>query len=168
MAHLPRIEFVDHRALLTAQQLHAVQMVAYAQEAKLLGAIYFPPLERTVDDVQATDEVFMAAFMNQELVGAASVWPDPEEMGIDIASLVVDPRVQRQGIGKALMASVLATHGSGKVTVQTGAKNLPALSLYARAGFVELRRWFVGSEPLELVKLQRLPSVSSEGEKIAT
>jgi ribosomal protein S18 acetylase RimI-like enzyme len=160
MAHLPRIQFVDHRALLTAQQLHAVQMVAYAQEAKLLGASYFPALERTVDEVQSTDEVFLAAFMSQELVGAASVWPDPEGMGMNIASLVVAPQFQRQGIGKALMASVLATHGSGEITVQTGAKNLPALSLYARAGFVELRRWFVGREPLELVKLQRLPSAT--------
>jgi ribosomal protein S18 acetylase RimI-like enzyme len=161
MAHLPRIQFVDHRTLLTAQQLHAVQMVAYAQEAKLLGASYFPPLERTVDEVQSTDEVFLAAFMSQELVGAASVWPDPEGMGMNIASLVVAPQFQRQGIGTALMASVLASHGSGEITVQTGARNLPALSLYARAGFVELRRWFVGREPLELVKLQWLPSVST-------
>jgi ribosomal protein S18 acetylase RimI-like enzyme len=165
MAHLPRIQFVDHRALLTAQQLHAVQMVAYAQEAKLLGAIYFSPLERTVDEVRATDEVFLGAFMSQELVGAASVWPDPEGMGMNIASLAVVPHFQRQGIGTALMASVVATNGSGEITVQTGAKNLPALSIYARAGFIELRRWFVGREPLELVKLQQLPSVSSYGEK---
>jgi ribosomal protein S18 acetylase RimI-like enzyme len=161
IAHPPRIQFVDHRTLLISQQLHAVQMIAYAQEAKLLGAVYFPPLDCTVDEVQATDEVFLAAFMNQELVGAASVWPDPEGMGMNIASLVVAPQFQRQGIGAALMASVLATHGRGRITVQTGAKNLPALSLYARAGFVELRRWFVGREPLELVKLQWLPSVST-------
>jgi ribosomal protein S18 acetylase RimI-like enzyme len=161
MAQLPRIQFVNNGELLIAQQLHAVQMVAYAQEAKLLGAIYFPPLERTVVELQTTEEVFLAAFMCQELVGAASVWPDPEGTGMNIASLVVAPQIQRQGIGTALMASVLATHGSGEITVQTGAKNLPALSLYARAGFIELRRWFVGHEPLELVKLQRLPSVAS-------
>jgi ribosomal protein S18 acetylase RimI-like enzyme len=160
MAHPPHIQFVDHRARLTAQQLHAVQMVAYAQEAKLLGAIYFPPLERTVDEVQATDEVFLAAFMGQELVGAVSVWPDPEGMGMNIGSLVVAPKFQRQGIGTALLTSVLAIHGSKEMTVQTGAKNLPALSLYARSGFIEFRRWFVGREPLELVKLHRLPGAS--------
>jgi ribosomal protein S18 acetylase RimI-like enzyme len=161
MAPLPRIQFVNHGELLIAQQLHALQMVAYAQEAKLLGAIYFPPLERALGELQITEEVFLAAFMDQELVGAASVWPDPEGMGMNIASLVVTPQFQRQGIGTALMASVLATHGSGEMTVQTGAKNLPALSLYARAGFIEFRRWFVGREPLELVKLQRLPGASS-------
>jgi len=149
---------------LIAQQLHAVQMIAYAQEAKLLGAIYFPPLERTVDEVRATDDVFLAALLSEELVGAVSVWPDPEGMGMNISSLVVTPQFQRRGIGAALMASVLATHGNGAITVQTGAKNLPALSLYARAGFTELRRWFVGREPLELVKLLRTPNVTLEGE----
>jgi ribosomal protein S18 acetylase RimI-like enzyme len=133
-----------------------------------LGAIYFPPLECKVEEVQMTDEAFLAAFISEELVGAASVWPDPEGLGMNIASLVVAPQFQRQGIGTALMASVLATHGSGEVTVQTGAKNLPALSLYARAGFVELRRWFVGREPLELVKLQRPPSGTPGGGRNAT
>ena len=151
----PRIERVDHSQLSVARQLHAVQMIAYAQEAKLLGAIYFPPLERTVDEVRATGESFLAAFIGNELVGAVSVWPDPEGIGMNIASLVVCPQFQRQGIGTTLVASVLAEHGNGEVTVQTGSKNLPALSVYARAGFVEFRRWFVGREPLELVKLRR-------------
>jgi ribosomal protein S18 acetylase RimI-like enzyme len=83
---------------------------------------------------------------------------------MNVASLVVTPQFQRQGIGAALMGSVVATHGSGAITVQTGVKNLPALSLYARAGFTEIRRWFVGREPLELVRLLRGPTVTSEGE----
>jgi ribosomal protein S18 acetylase RimI-like enzyme len=163
MDHPPRIQRVNHRELLIAQQLHAVQKIAYAQEAKLLGAIYFPPLERSVIDVQSTDEVFLAAIMDDELIGAISVWPDPEGVGMNVASLVVAPQFQRQGIGAALMGSVLATHGDGAITVQTGVKNLPALSLYARAGFTEIRRWFVGREPLELVKLLRKPNVISVG-----
>lgn len=162
MQTAPRIQLVDHSALLMARPLHAVQMIAYAQEAKLLGAIYFPPLERTVEDVRTADEVFLAAFMGDELVGATSIWPDPEGMGMNIASLVVLPHLQRRGIGAALLASVLLTHGAREITVQTGARNKPALCLYARAGFVELRRWLVGREPLELVKLLRTPGVSSK------
>ncbi len=163
----PRIELVDHTELLIARQLHAVQMVAYAQEAKLLGAVYFPPLERTVEEVRAAAESFVAAFIGNELVGAVSVWPDSEGIGMNVASLVVSPHCQRQGIGAALMASVLVAHGNGEITVQTGVKNLPALSLYARVGFVELRRWFVGREPLELVKLRRQPTSNSTGTKNA-
>jgi ribosomal protein S18 acetylase RimI-like enzyme len=150
-----RIEPIDHRALPIAQQLHAVQMSAYAQEAQLLGATHFPPLERTVDEVRTCAEEFLAAFIGDEMVGAVSVWPDREGMGVNIASLVVVPQFQRRGIGKRLLATVLAERGCGELTVQTGAKNLPALTLYAQAGFVELRRWLVGREPLELVKLHR-------------
>ena len=150
-----RIEPVDHRALPIARQLHAVQMSAYAQEARLLAATHFPPLERTVDDIRSSAEEFLAAFIGDEIAGAVSVWPDREGMGVNIASLVVAPRFQRRGLGKDLLATVLAERGCGEVTVQTGAKNLPALALYAQAGFVELRRWFVGRERLELVKLLR-------------
>ena len=167
MRPAPRIQLVDHRELVIAGQLHAVQMSAYAQEAKLMGAVYFPPLERTVEDVRDTDEVFLAAFIGDRLVGSASAWPDPEGMGTNIASLVVAPQFQRQGIGAALLASVLAAHDSGDITVQTGVKNVPALSLYACAGFLELRRWFVGREPLELVKLLRTASVNSNEAKDA-
>ena len=150
-----RIEPVDHSVLAIARQLHAVQMSAYAQEAQLLGATYFPPLERTVDDVRTSREEFVAAFIEDELVGAVSVWPDPEGLGVNIASLVVAPPYQRRGVGRRLLAMVLARLGDGVVTVQTGARNEPALALYAQAGFVELRRWLVGREPLELVKLYR-------------
>jgi SAM-dependent methyltransferase/ribosomal protein S18 acetylase RimI-like enzyme len=162
----PRIEPVDHRPLEMARRLHAVQMAAYAQEAKLLDATWFPPLERTVQEVQASDDVFVAAFIGQELAGAISTGPDPEGLGMTIASLVVLPQFQRQGIASALMEAVLSAHGGGDLTVQTGAKNLPALSLYARTGFFEMRRWLAGREPLELVKLLRPASFRSNGQAV--
>ena len=65
-----RIEAVDHRVPLVARQLHAVQMSAYAQEASLLGAVRFPPLERTVRQLQDGAEAFLAAFVENEIVVA--------------------------------------------------------------------------------------------------
>ncbi len=61
MPHTLRIEQVAHRSFEVARQLHAVQMRAYALEASLLGAVYFPPLERTVDDLRNSTETFLAA-----------------------------------------------------------------------------------------------------------
>jgi GNAT superfamily N-acetyltransferase len=152
-----RIEPVDHTTLQIARQLHAVQMSAYAQEARLLGVSHFPPLERTVKEMQTSAEQFLAAFWRDEIVGAISVWPDHKDGGMNIGSLVVAPQFQRRGTGRQLMMAVLARWGYGPLSVQTGTKNLPALALYAQFGFVEFRRWLQGSESLELVKLRRSP-----------
>ena len=161
MSSVLHLEHVDHRSPGIAGQIHRVQMLAYAQEAKLLGATDFPPLRRTPEEICTYEEDFFGAWVSEELVGAISVWPDPEGMGKNIASLVVAPAFQRRGIARRLMAEVLRRYGAEMLTVQTGVRNEPALNLYAQFSFVELRRWLVGSEPLELVKLHRAPIASA-------
>lgn len=146
---------VDHRDPDVAARIHAVQMAAYAQEARLIGARQFPPLEITVHDIQVSDEQYFAAFDDDSLVGVVSIEPDEDSAGKIIASLVVDPARQREGIASRLMQIVVEEFGSGRMTVQTAVKNLPALAFYAKFGFVECRRWVVGEEALELVQLQR-------------
>jgi hypothetical protein len=69
---------IDHRMQVVAQQIHAVQMAAYKQEAKLLGVDRFPPLERRVAELLASSEDFMAAFEGETLAGVLSVGPDDE------------------------------------------------------------------------------------------
>lgn len=63
-----------------------------------------------------------------------------------------------------LMDRFLALHPDAETTVQTGVKNGPALSLYAKCGFVEYRRWLAGREPVELVKLRRRSRIAQNGE----
>src|SRR3954468_13287866 len=114
---LIRIERVDVGVMEVARRVHAVQMRAYAQEAVLLGANFFPPLERSVEDVRTCGEIFLAAFADDAIVGAISVEPDSESMGTNVASLVVAPEFQRRGIGRQLLAAVIAAHGTGELTV---------------------------------------------------
>jgi ribosomal protein S18 acetylase RimI-like enzyme len=149
------IVVVDHTRDSVAQAIHAVQHAAYAQEAELLGAVDFPPLARTVEDVRSSAETFFAAWVGGRLVGSVSVEPDPEVDAVCVASLTVAPEFQRRGIAMALMIEVLKRYGEGPITVETGAANTPVLRLYDRLGFVEIRRWVVGPENLELVKLCR-------------
>jgi ribosomal protein S18 acetylase RimI-like enzyme len=151
------IRAVDHRSVPVAEELRAVQFAAYSQEAKLLGVRHFPPLMRTVNDVQRGAEAYLAAFVGARMVGAVAVEPANEGAGACIASAVVLPEFQRRGIGSRLVEAVVAAHGGSELYVQTGAKNLPALALYSRAGFVVSRRWHVAPELLELVALVRQP-----------
>jgi GNAT superfamily N-acetyltransferase len=150
-----RLEPLDHQRVSTARQIHAVQMLAYTQEAQLLGANSFPPLMRSVEEVRSSEEQYLGAFVSDELVGAVSVGPDEDGVDLCIASLVVAPQWQKRGVGTSLIEAVVDQYGTRDLTVQTGVMNLPALHLYERYGFAETCRWLVGREPLELIKLRR-------------
>jgi GNAT superfamily N-acetyltransferase len=156
------VQSLNHRERAVAEGIHAVQMAAYAQEARLLGAKHFPPLERTVEDIQASDEAFFGVLEEGRIIGALSVWPDEEPGAMNISSLVVAPHRQHQGIGRLLLAAALEQWRHVVLTVSTVAKNAPALSLYAKFGFKEYRRRSLGAEAVELVKLRRfLPEAAS-------
>ena len=132
------IRLVDQHDPEMAARLHAVQMAAYAQEARLIGARHFPPLEQTVHDVQVSAEQYFAAFDDETLVGAVSIGRDEELEAQNIVSLVVSPARQREGIASSLMETLLENYGTGQITVQTAAKNLPALALYAKIWFYRI------------------------------
>lgn len=144
---------LDHRLPTIARQIHAIRRAAYKQEAELLAVAHFPPLERSLEDVLNSCEAFVGASQDSELVGVVSTCADDEGRGINISSLVVHPAHQRRGFGIALVRAVVQRYAGTELTVQTAAANAPALSLYAHLGFREYRRWTVGQEALELVKL---------------
>lgn len=148
------IRRIDHRSRAVAQQLHDVRMSAYAQEAELLQAVHFPPLNSTVADIQGSSNEILSAAVGEVMAGAIAIHRE-EGSGVHITSLVVAPRFQRRGIGRALLAAALVAHDGQAFTVQTGARNAPALALYRELGFLEIRRWLAGPEPLELVELRR-------------
>lgn len=166
------IERADHRVHDMAARIHAVQMAAYAQEALLLGYERiddFPPLQRTVEDIQQNDEHFTIAFLRNAvdgdaIVGAVGIelpdvasWSGEKLHSIHIASLVVMPKHQRQGIGRQLIAAVVAQHATQTVTVSTDVKNIPAITLYKQFGFAECQRRLMQSSnhTLELALLRR-------------
>jgi ribosomal protein S18 acetylase RimI-like enzyme len=149
----PDVRPLDHRHLPVAERIHAIQRAAYAQEAALLGAVSFPPLQRQVMDVQRTEGQFLGAFVDGQLAGTLSVEPGRVEHQLTISSLTVVPEFQRRGLGRALVAAVIREFAFRSLTVSTGARNLPALALYAELGFVEFSRRLVGEEKLEVVEL---------------
>lgn len=148
---------LDHRDRAVAERIHAVLKLAYAQEAALLGVGQFEPLNTSIEDVQHSRDFHLGAVAGEELLGALSVGPDDEPDQLCIALLVVHPRAQRQGVGRALVTEALQ-RGAGMVfAVSTAAGNAPALALYRALGFVDHRRGTVGVEQLALIKLRRRP-----------
>jgi ribosomal protein S18 acetylase RimI-like enzyme len=146
---------LDHRQPGVARRIHAVLIPAYEQEAALLQATHFAPLDRTAQDIVTSLDCYLGAFRGDRLVGVAALAPDDDPGQIQITTLIVHPQHQRQGTATALMAAVLAQAPDAVFSVATGAKNAPALALYRALGFVEYRWGTVGPEALPLVKLRR-------------
>jgi RimJ/RimL family protein N-acetyltransferase len=147
------IEPLNPRERAVASSIHSVQLAAYTQEAQLLGVSNFPPLERTVDEVQTSDELFFGASLGGALVGVAAIEASKGQLRVYISSLVVLPEAQRSGVATALLQEVLRRFAQNVVVVSTAAENTRALALYKRFGFIERARSFAGK--LDLVQLER-------------
>jgi ribosomal protein S18 acetylase RimI-like enzyme len=149
------IVLLDHRDAAVAHHIHAVLLPAYAQEARLLQAQDFPPMQRSAEDIQADDAIYLGAQRNGTLLGAVALARDGEPGQLLITTLVVHPAHQRQGVARALMTALLARGAGMAFGVATGARNAPALALYQALGFEIYRHGTVGPDALPLVKLRR-------------
>lgn len=155
---LVSIEALDHRNPSVAAAMHVVWSLAYAQEAALLGVRHFAPLQRTVQDLQASADFYLGARVADELLGVLCIGPDDEPAQLCITALVVHPKAQRQGLGRLLVQDALRRGEGMAFAVATGAGNGPALALYRGLGFAAYRRGTMGPEGVDVVKLRRAPA----------
>ena len=133
------IQRLDHIIKATAESIHGVFQKSYAVEAKLLGATDFPPLQRPLDDFISCENTFYGFYLDLQLVGVIEI--APQKPSVHIQSLVVLPEYFRMGIAGSLISFALVTYPSTLFTVETGAKNEPAVTLYKKFGFVETKQW---------------------------
>ncbi len=161
---MTHVEPIDARELHVARAIHAVLLLAHAQEARLLQVKDVVPMAQTPEDLQRGDAIYFGALRGAELLGCLSLVPDDEPGQIGIGALVVHPAAQRQGLAKALLSEALRRCAGQVVSVTTGALNAPALALYRDFGFVEYRRGTLGAQGLVIVKLRRAaPGARAEG-----
>lgn len=154
---MTRVEPIDQRELSVARAIHAVLLLAHAQEARLLQVEDFEPMAQAPEDLQQGDAVFLGALRGNELLACVSLVPDDEPGQIAIGTLVVHPTEQRRGLARALVTQALQRCAGQPVSVTTAVLNAPALALYRGLGFVEYRRGTLGAEAIEVVKLRRVP-----------
>lgn len=127
-------------------KLLALQMAAYVQEAEMIGLPDIPPLCESPDTIRGSGEQFYGFYAlteagqgeyavdgEEELAGAVSLLEQPDRL--EIRRLMVRPAMFRQGVGSALVRSVLERAPGTAVTVRTVTANHAALALYGRLGF---------------------------------
>ncbi|GJM31669.1 MAG: hypothetical protein DHS20C18_06700 [Saprospiraceae bacterium] len=120
-------------------KIRSVFQASYAVEAKLLNATEFPPLKRTLDSYLKSSNAFFGYWKNQELAGVIEISHDENATAIN--SLVVAPKFFRRGIARKLIEFVFSTYDSKLFVVETGVKNEPAIELYRKFDFKEVKQW---------------------------
>ena len=122
-----------------AEEIRAIFQVSYAVEAKMLKAVDFPPLKRTVSQFMNSNSEFYAYSLIKNIAGVIEIKNDEDLTHIQ--SLVVYPKYFRNGIGSKLVQFILETYKSKTFTVETGIDNHPAIKLYKSFGFQEQEQW---------------------------
>lgn len=131
------LELLDLTLRDVASAVLELQRRAYRLEAKLIGSDDIPQLRETLEELQASSETFLGAYLEGTLAGAISWRVDAGIL--DLHRLVVDPKHLRAGVGSALVRAALAAEPRAtRAIVQTGAANEPAKRLYVREGFEEI------------------------------
>lgn len=144
---------LNHQNEKVARKIREVFQVSYAVEAKLLDAEdNFPPLKRPLSAYVETDSVFFGYYDGAEL--AAVIEIKESDNALHIQSLVVDPQFFRRGIAGKLLEFLFKNFNVELFTVETGAANDPAISLYERFGFKLVKKWMT-EFGIEKVALER-------------
>ena len=148
-----------HTAPATAEAIRAVMFQAYLVEATLLGVSDFVPLRRSAEAIAASTALFLGIAPAGTLAAVAEV-ESPERHHLHIGSLVVLPSHFRRGLGTTLVRHIFGANPADSVTVSTGVRNRPALSLYTALGFREHRLWAT-DDGIPMVTLLRTPGSST-------
>lgn len=125
---------------------------SYAIEAKLIGAKDFPPLQRTVREIQASDNSFIG-IANNHIVHALLEYT-VMFTAIEIHSLVVAPSHFRKGLAGYLLRELAELHRGKTQIVETSLHNLPAINLYQKHGFKKAES-FINPAGFKIVGFRR-------------
>lgn len=129
-----------------AEDILTLQRLAFRVEAELYGDPAIAPLVETVEGVRAAivRGVVLKAVVGDTIVG--SVRASVVDGRCHIARLAVHPANQRQGVARRLMVAVEELVPASGYALYTGHRSEGNLRLYARLGYVEVRREEVSAD----------------------
>ena len=130
---------INHKDPFIAKEIYLIFQLSYTVEAEILEARDFPPLKRKKEDFIQCSNIFFGFYKKEELIAVIEIAQFLKN--VHIQSLVVHPRYFRKGIASLLIKFILDKYSQHLLTVKTGIKNIPAVKLYTKFGFKEVRQW---------------------------
>ena len=133
------IRKLDNTVYENAKLIWKVFQLSYSVEARILNTENFPPLKRSIKNIQESNNNFFISEIEDVVNGVIEI--DEELESIHIQSLVVLPSEFRKGIASKMLDFILDLYKKNKITVETGVDNIPAVNLYLRFKFNEIFQW---------------------------
>jgi [ribosomal protein S18]-alanine N-acetyltransferase len=87
------------------------------------------------------DVIRLKAVENTEMVGFIAGDPRPRDGWGWVATIAVDPRYQRRGIGRALLHECERQLGVPRSRLTVRLSNQAAISMYEKAGYITVDVW---------------------------
>ncbi|MFC2050273.1 GNAT family N-acetyltransferase [Chloroflexota bacterium] len=127
---------IKRATIADAEDILALQKLAYISEAEIYDDFTIPPLVQTLEETRGDFEkqVFLKAIFNGRIIGSVRAFSDEETC--KIGRLIVHPDFQNQGIGAALMNELENMFSSSKrFGLFTGHKSQRNIYLYQKLGY---------------------------------
>ncbi len=118
------------------EKILELQKKAFLQEARLYNNFGIQPLTQTLEEAEEEfkSKVVLKAVINDEIIG--SVRANIENNTCRVWKLMVHPRFQGKGIGKALLIEIEKYFPeAGSFSLATGAKSASNIGLYLKSGY---------------------------------
>ena len=122
----------------TAKNVLELQIASYKVEAEIIGFYEIPPLKDTINSLKECDEIFYGYHIKDTLAGIISYKIIDDVL--DIHRVAVHPQFFKMGIAGKLINFVEGLESNiTKVVVCTAKRNLPAINLYLKNGYKDIK-----------------------------
>lgn len=147
---------IEQAKIEDAEEILALQKLAYQSEAKIYDDYTLPPLTQSIKEIEAEFEgrTFLKALCDDgKIIGSVRTYV--RRGTCFIGRLIVDPDFQNQGIGTSLMNEIEGRFkDAGRFELFTGHLSERNIYLYQKLGYREFKREKV-HENLELVYMEK-------------
>ena len=148
--------FIERASVENAEEILALQRVAYISEAEIINDFTIPPLQQKIDEIllEFNHQIFLKIEVENKIIGSARIYEDRGTCYI--GKLIVHPDYQNNGIGTKLLHEAEKQFPNAKrYELFTGQKSQKNLHIYGKNGYRAFKEKKV-SEKLTLVFLEKV------------
>jgi len=127
---------IEKASVSDAEELLALQKLAYRGQAEIYNVFSIPPLIQTLESMKEDfkNQLFLKAFLDGRIIGSVRAYSKEETC--HIGRLIVHPDYQNRGIGTRLMNDIERIfNGCKRFELFTGDRSERNLRLYQKLGY---------------------------------